>query len=811
VTEICHICRRELEEELGKQEKHLQTYAGITPTLYVGLGKIGCTVAGEIENMLERKFSPLSEHPIFRFLRMDSSIICNDEGRSFLDFTAGAEALFGSPPDKDISWLPSHIRKPSALTCEGLQRSHLILSACSEIQALKEACSSAVDAINSRVSREKAMESHLSVDDGVNIYIISSLWERASTSLLWLTASIFSEIVTDLGAESRIAGILLFPPLDREMIDDSGGTDGMYSLTHEVLKEMEYLNGGHSFRMGVPEGGTHTIDGNPFSLSYLVGCSRIGQDGIDGKTMEALLGLFSLDSDLFFSPRLKSSRDQLLLNAASPLLVYGVGEIVFPYEYAIDWCSKKLCFNALHQWGRKESGAPVDDVLKRIYRIMDVKNPDKAEEEFCRRMGKPRETAWHLGRNLRDLIEQYKKEELIEKLEEEYRRLGAEEISESSRALELKMKDSISNQHRQISKTLLEMAGDCSVGLPRLKNAVNSLLAFLHRCHQSTDKKIAESALRLDELEQNRMKHIKALRKLVRSPLFFLQKGKLSSQFEETIRVSEQVFEERLVLHILTSALEYYHTLREMTVQFREPVEALFEVYESLSMELKSEDAFAPERKELSIVFADEAGAEKLYRHYTGSIERTLGDIISAFLSLIPLDLNDLLNRRVIRDLKHGGTEVMYRRARQCFDSITEKPVTELFNEMLADEERERLLDRLIEISSPPSVTENGDESQGRKLHLMGFYEGNYPQTEASEALVGSLSRKGFSGADIADIQGEDRIVSFCQKAGLACETLGSLTALECAAVIQPEEGYLHIAAGRQKPVSEKPEKVPAS
>ena len=163
-------------------------------------------------------------------------------------------------------------------------------------------------------------------------------------------------------------------------------------------------------------------------------------------------------------------------------------------------------------------------------------------------------------------------------------------------------------------------------------------------------------------------------------------------------------------------------------------MEALFEVYESLSIELKSEGAFLPERKELSLFFADETVAEKLYRHYTGSIDRTLGDIISAFLSLIPLELNDLSNRRVIRDLKHNGIEVMYARARQCFDAIKEKPVTELFHELLADEEKERSLKELIEISTPAPIT--GDGNQDKKLHLIGFYEGNYPQTESSEALV---------------------------------------------------------------------------
>lgn len=798
-----------MEQELGKQEQHLHTYVGITPSLYVGLGKLGCTVVKEIEIMLESRFSPLQDHPVFHFLRFDSALWHEEESFSYLDFTRDAASLYHSSPEAQNTWLPAGIRKPSDFTREGLLRSHLILSACSNIQTLKEACSSAVDAINNQAAREKAMESHLSIDDGVNVYIISSLWEKTSTALLWLTAKILRDTLSEMKGPSRIIGIFLYPPLDPEMIDEGCGSEEIHAMTHTVLKEMGHLNSNLTLTLALPEHETLAIAGNPVDFSYLVNCHQLLPDRVDSKTMESLLKFFTLDSDLFFSPRLKSARDQLILNTDSPLLTFGIGEILFPYEYVIDWCSKKLCFNALHQWGKKESSSPVDDILKRLYKIMDVRNPDKADEEFFKRMGKPRETAWHIGRTLRDLLEQYKKEELIEKLEEEYRRIGAEEISESSHALELKMKDSLSTQHKQISKTLLEMAGDCAVGLPRLKNVVNSLLAFLHRCHQSTDKKIAHSALKLDELERDRMNHIKALRKLVKSPLFFLQKGKLASLFEETIRVSEHVFEERLILHILTSALEYYHTLRELTSQFKEPVEALFEVYESLSIELKSEGAFLPERKELSLFFADETVAEKLYRHYTGSIDRTLGDIISAFLSLIPLELNDLSNRRVIRDLKHNGIEVMYARARQCFDAIKEKPVTELFHELLADEEKERSLKELIEISTPAPIT--GDGNQDKKLHLIGFYEGNYPQTESSEALVSSLSSKGFTATDIADIQGEDRIVSLSQFAGLKPEALSEQAVLECAGILQPSEGYLQISALLEQSKREKTDKVTAA
>jgi len=797
-----------LEEELGKQEQHLQTYVGITPSLYIGIGKLGCTIVKEIETMLERKFFPLQDHPIFQFLRFDSALWNAEESYSYLDFTRDAASLYDSSPETQSSWIPAHISKPAEFTRDGLLRSHLILSACYNTQALKEACNSAVDSITSPESRERAMESHLSIDDGVNVYIISTLWERTSTALLWLTARILREILADMSDHSRIIGIFLFPPLDQEMLNEGCNSDEIYALTHAVLKEMVYLNSGLTLTLETPNDETLAIAGNPFDLSYLVSCRQLLNDKVDKRAMESLLKFFSLDSDLFFSPRMKSARDQLILYMNSPLLLFGVGDIMFPYEDMIEWCSKKLCFNALHQWGKKESSSPVDDILKRFYKIMDVKNPDKAEDEFIKRMGKPRETAWHLGRNLRELLEQYKKEELIEKLEEEYRRLGAEEISESSHALELKMKDSLSNQHRQISKTLLEMAGDCTVGLPRLKNVITSLLAFLHRCHQSADKKIAHSALRLDELERDRMEHIKALKKLVRSPLFFLQKGKLASLFEETVRVFEHVFEERLTLHILTSALEYYHTLRELISQFKEPVEALFEVHESLSGELKAEGAFAPEKRELSLFFADEAAAEKLYRHYTGSLDRTLGDIISAFLSLIPLELNDLINRRVIRDLKHNGIEVMYKRARQCFDTIKERPMTELFHELLSDEEKERSLNELIEISRPAPIVGNCDEITQRKLHLVGFYEGNYPQTESSEALVSSLSRKGFNTADIADIQGEDRIVSLSQWAGLTPEAVSEQSVLECASLHLPSEGYLQISAAEEQPKKEKPGKV---
>lgn len=795
---------------MGKQESHLQTYTGITPSLYVGLGKLGCTVVREIETVLQSRFSPLQDHPVFQFLRFDSAFLNKEDSFSYLDFTRDAASLFNSASESKNSWLPPEIRKPSDFTCEGLLRSHLIISACSNIHTLKEACSSAVNAVSNQAAREKAMESHLSIDDGVNVYVISSLWERTSTALLWLTAKILRDTLSDMKGQSRIIGIFLFPPLDPEIQNEGCGSEEINGMTYAVLKEMEHLNSNLTLTLALPEHEKLSITGNPFDFSYIVNCRELLPDRLDTKTMESLLKFFSLDSDLFFSPRLKSARDQLIIHMDCPMLAFGVGEILFPYEYVIDWCSRKLCFNALHQWGKKESACPVDDLLKRLYRIMDVKNPDKADEEFFKRMGKPRETAWHVGRTLRDLPEQYKKEELIEKLEEEYRRIGAEEISESSHVLELKMKDSLSTQHKKISKTLLEMAGDCAVGLPRLKNLVSSLLSFLHRCHQSTDKKIAESALRLDELERDRMHHIKALRKLVKSPLFFFQKGKLASLFEETIRVSERVFEERLILHILTSALEYYHTLRELTSQFKEPVEALFEVYESLSAELKSEGAFEPERKDLSLFFADEAAAEKLYRHYTGSIERTLGDIISAFLSLIPLELNDLTNRRVIRDLKHNGIEVMYSRARQCFDSIKEKPVTELFHELLSDEEKERLLRELIEISAPAAITGNGDWNQDKKLHLIGFYEGNYPQTEASEALVCSLSGKGFNAADIADIEREDKIVSFCQSAGLKPEAVSEQAALECAGILKPSEGYLHLSALQEKSRREKPARVTA-
>lgn len=755
-------------------ESKTYSYKGITPTLFVGLGNFGEKVLTHLEFMLGERFTPIQDYPIFRFFRINSSFNCKDDTSSkFFDITEKLHELsISSQTYSAISeWFPSDMQPHGDFSESSLTRLHYHAAFYQNYHIIHNICNNIIrESTDHNARRSCAEDTDLIIDEGINIYIISSLWEKCSSGILWDISHLLKMETKKIIGPVRIIGILTYP-------DDQDNNSSPYLFksgdlqanTYAVLKEMDFFFKGNSLSFNITKNEEIELQGNPFSLCYLIPSKNPDDENLE-ESVDSVRSYISLDTDIFFSPKLKSLRDQLILYLESSVLTYATGSIVFPYNEVIDWCTKRLLYRSLKLWGKKDFQNPMDDYLKRYYKIMDIKNQEQADEEFIRKMGKPKETAWHVGRQLKELIETCKTDELVEKFEEKYRILGAEEVTESSQTFNLKTKDMTANHKKLVSKLLMEMASDCFVGIHRLKSIINSLNSYLYRCHQNIEKKIENLVTKIDELERKRVSNTKILKKITSSPMLIFQKSKLNKVFDETWKLCQESLERRLSLHILTSALEYFHNMKDHVFHYKEPIDSLIEVYELLSMQLSSEMNFSYETPYQSISFINEEIVEDIYSNHVGYEEKTISDVISSLISLIPLDLSDLSNKRILRDLKNNALDVIYYKARLCFESLKEKPVTEFFSEYSSDESQIEYIRKLFDISLPNLKNFIKKHIKLRKLHFVGFFEGSYPNADASVSLVNHLTKLGIVPSCIIDIKDESQIVSLTQYSGIELE-----------------------------------------
>ncbi|MDQ7824477.1 MAG: tubulin-like doman-containing protein [Candidatus Eremiobacteraeota bacterium] len=734
------------------------SYRGVSPTLFIGLGEYGGRTVGALMDLVKKRFPPAEEPPLFQFISLGSAHSQSSPAvQLFYDGSESFQAPPGSCPEEGPG---------KSAAGGGITRHHYRMAFYQHIEGLRALCRRHLAAITSPLTRKSAAEAlNIPIDEGVTVYIISSLWESSSTGILWDMATLLREETGNIEGPVRIISLLLYP------MEQPGRplclTDDQYAVMGAALEELQSLYAGRSMQAlpGVP----CPAPGKPFHLAYVLPLSPGEEE--DEEAMQLLQSYLSMELDPFFSPYLKSTRDQLSLYLDLPLITFGMAELLFPHREIIEWCSRRLSLRALQMWGRKEAASQTDEALRKFFRIMEIKNPEKADEEFSRRMGKPKETAWHLGRQLKELIETSRKDDLAEKFDEEYRRLSAEELNESSSTLNMKMKEMGSLHKKEISRLLLEMASDSHVGLLKLKGALASLTSFCNRATKQVENRIQASALKIDELERERVALGRALKKLVKTPLFFLHKAKFHALFEKLWKVSELSFAERLLLHILTSGLEYYHLMREFLSQYREPVDSLIEVYDLLSKQLNEEEFFPPLGDPLTISFVKGNALEAIYQDNTGSEEKTITEVISSMLSLIPLDLVDLSNKRILRDLRNNALEALSSKARQCFNQISEKPVVEFFNELCTEGAQDSLIEQLLQRAAPRLAPLLKGENM-RIRTTVAFHEGTYPQSEASMRLVKKLDALGNAMLECADICDESRISALAHYAGITVKDL---------------------------------------
>jgi hypothetical protein len=757
---------------LATREQSLHAYSGISPALIVSIGGWGGKVAERLEKHLETHYGYAAEFPIVSILRFPCPGPEEVQGReNSINVAEKLQEAFEKSPHKAslAALLPDALRS-RPLKEDDLMRPHYRAGFYLHHASIEKLCRDSLVAITAPEALASVRENaNIPVAEFVSIYIIASLADEKATGILWDLSHLLKNESKNLSLPAKSIAFLRLPQ-DQAAEPAAGCGEAAHNASaYAALKELKFFADGGSTTLTVPDAGELTLQGNPFDLCYLFSSMRSVTNPEEDDAADAVSRYLSLDLDGFFSPRLKSARDQLALYLSSPILAFGTAEIRVPYEEIIDWCAKKLSHRALQQWGKKDTSQPLEDLMKRFYKVMEIKNPDKATEELVKKLGNPKETAWHLGRRLKELMDECKKEQLIDKLDEEYRRLGAEEVAESSSTLQQKVREIINSQEKLFSRALLELASDCNVGLFKLKNVITSLGSFLNRCHQVIDRRISEAAVKLDELERKRLEHTKELKKIIRSPLLFLQRARMQKIFDDAWQVCERSLEERLTLHLLTSALEYYLHMQEYVGRYREPVDSLIETYELLSRQLDEDLHFSIENaSSLSISFVDDERVEHIYAQFVDCEEKTLCGVISALLSLIPLDLTDLSNKRVLRDMRNNAIEAMYRKARQCFEGLKEKPMVELLEELNDPDPYKRLLARLFEFSAPHLPLELNDSEDLRKIQLIGFFEGSYPQLDASAALVKTFTEMGAERDQIVDLKDEHRIVSLTQCSGLS-------------------------------------------
>jgi hypothetical protein len=763
-------------KELVTREQSLQSHSGISPALYIGLGTRGAEMIKRLECSIDKSYGSLSDMPIVSFLRFQSPSPLEEP---VAEISINVTERLGEAVEKSmhrdflLTILPEAARTPLDINEGDLTRSHYRAGFYCHYDRIEKLCRDCLTDITAPEAIASAGElTSAAIDESVSIYIIASLFDRLSTGILWDLSHLLKNISSNLSFQTRLIAFLLYPDPEARDSEKTSEEEALNAITYAALSELKYFIDGGSFSLALPGTEAVTLKGNPFDFCYLLRSRSSSINLCEDEALDIIAHYISLDFDQFFSPKLKSAREQLMRYLNSPLLTCGASEISVPSEDIIDWCSKRLSHKALQQWGKKETSQPIEDLMKRFYKIMEINNPEKAAEEFLKKLGNPKETAWHLGRRLKELIEEHKKEQLPDKLDEEYRRIGAEEVAESSTTLQQKVREVINTQEKLFSRALLELASDCNVGLFKVKNIVTSLGSFLNRCHQSIDKKISETAVKLDELERKRIEHTKELRKIMKSPLLFLQKSRMMKIFDDTWQVCERSLEERLTLHMLTSALEYYLHMKEHIGRYREPVDSLIETYDLLSKQLDADSVFSPRAtSKLSISPVDREGAERLYAHFAGCEEKTLCGVISSLLSLIPLDLTDLTNKRVLRDLRSNAVDAMHRKARLCFEAISEKPLVELLEELNEEEAYSNFLSRLSHLSSPHFIAEDSDSKDCRKIQLIGFFEGSYPQLDASVALVERFKGMGIEPSHIVDLKDERRIASLVQCSGISIDS----------------------------------------
>jgi hypothetical protein len=187
--------------------------------------------------------------------------------------------------------------------------------------------------------------------------------------------------------------------------------------------------------------------------------------------------------------------------------------------------------------------------------------------------------------------------------------------------------------------------------------------------------------------------------------------------------------------------------------------------------QIDSELLFTTGGSGLSLSFITPELLDRLYSQYVGSEEKTQCGVIASLLSHIPLDLTDLQNRRVLRDLRNDALQTMNAKSLQCFESIKDSSIADYFHSFIDAPARAVLLRKLIQVSSAGLILHNnGNET--RKHHLVGFLEGTYPQSPASQSLIKELVAAGAEGTGIADIADEFRIVSVHLQAGVSVQSL---------------------------------------